>query len=77
MWLEVLVESGAGVAARKLTEMDADLVTTALAQHVRAFDGATLRWSTLDGEEIDMTGDLDDALSCELGGYLVACGAEW
>jgi uncharacterized protein DUF6178 len=72
VWLEVLVESGAGVGARKLTEMDADLVTTALAQHVRVFDGATLRWSTLDGEEIDMTGDLDDALSCELGGYLVA-----
>jgi hypothetical protein len=52
--------------------MDADLVTTALAQHVRIFDRAAMTESTLDGEEIDLLGNLDDALSCELGGYFLA-----
>src|SRR3954462_12631871 len=34
VWLEVLVESGADIAARKVSEMDADLVAGALAQHM-------------------------------------------
>ena len=38
VWLEVLMESGAGVAAQTLAEMDVDLVIAALAQHARVFD---------------------------------------
>jgi hypothetical protein len=60
LWLEVLVESGASVAARKVAGMDGDLVTTALAQHLRVFDSAA-------GVRIP-----DDGLVCEMGGYLVA-----
>jgi hypothetical protein len=42
VWLEVLAESGAGVAAKKLAEMDVDLVIGGLAQHVLVFDRATV-----------------------------------
>src|SRR5262249_33774480 len=50
-WLDVLMESGAAVAAHKVAGMDADLVIAALAQHVRVFDGAAVSWfQTLDGE---------------------------
>jgi hypothetical protein len=71
VWLEVLMESGAGVAARKLAELDADLVITALAQHVRVFDRAAILMTTEDGDAIEMVSGLDDALSCDIGGYVV------
>jgi Family of unknown function (DUF6178) len=71
VWLEVLMESGAGVAARKLAELDADLVATALAQHVRVFDRAAILMTTEDGDAIEMVSGLDDALSCDIGGYVV------
>src|SRR5262245_40379879 len=38
IWLEVLAEFGASMAAQKLTEMDPDLVIVGLAQHARVFD---------------------------------------
>jgi hypothetical protein len=56
VWLEVLMESGASVAARAVSKMDADLVIAALAQHARVFDPAAVS-SAESG--------------CEIGGYLV------
>ena len=56
-WLEVLVESGAGVAARKVAEMDADLVAAGLAHHARVFDSAAAApYETTDGDVITPSG---------------------
>jgi hypothetical protein len=56
LWLEVLMEAGASVAAQTVSEIDVDLVIAALAQHVRVFDPAAVS-SAESG--------------CEIGGYLV------
>jgi hypothetical protein len=59
VWLEVLVESGAAVAAQILAEMDDDLAIAALSQHALVFDPAAgVRTA-------------DDQLSCEVGGYRI------
>jgi hypothetical protein len=42
VWLDVLMESGAAVAAEKLMGADVDLVIAALAQHLRVFDRAAV-----------------------------------
>ena len=42
LWLEVLMESGAIVAAQKLAGMDVELVVAALARHVFVFDRAAV-----------------------------------
>jgi len=54
-WVELLMESDPAVALQTLAKMDEDLVTTAIAQHVRVFDLAS---------------DVDPA-GCEVGGYVV------
>ena len=59
VWLDVLVESGAEVAARKLAEIDVDLVIAALAEHVAVVDCAA---------GIRARNDLP---ACEIGGYRV------
>jgi hypothetical protein len=46
VWLEMLVESGATAAAQIVAQMDVDLVTAALAQHMRVFDPAA-RWRNI------------------------------
>jgi hypothetical protein len=56
LWLEVLMEAGASVAAQTLSEIDVDLVIAALGQHVHVFDPAAVS-SAESG--------------CEIGGYLV------
>jgi hypothetical protein len=71
VWLEVLVESGAIVAAQTVAQMDADLVTAGLAQHARVFDGAAVSAVPTDGEDVQTTRVLGDGLSCDVGGYLV------
>jgi hypothetical protein len=70
-WLEVLMESGAAVAAQKLTGMDPDLVTTALAQQLRVRDVAAISaYRTLDGEWIDPNRRRStDGQDREVGGY--------
>src|SRR5215831_19621074 len=40
VWLEVLAESGASVAARKLAALDSAIVIAALAKDMRVFDAA-------------------------------------
>jgi hypothetical protein len=59
VWLEVLAEFGAGKAAQKLAEMDADLVIAGLAQHARVFDRAVATAAHI----------LDYELACDIGGY--------
>jgi hypothetical protein len=59
VWLEVLADSGDAVVARKLAEMDVDLVIAGLAQHALVFDEAA------------GVRPLDHELSCKVGGYRV------
>ena len=73
VWLEVLMESGAAFAARTLAALDPALVTTALAQHVRVFDLATVSPSgESDGDETPTAGGQNPGLSIEMGSYLIA-----
>src|SRR5262249_44531699 len=65
-WLDVLMESGASVAAHKVAAMDSDLVIAALAQHMRVFDGAAVSaFQTLDGELIERRRASDEP-TCEI-----------
>ena len=77
VWLEVLVESGAAMAAQKLAGMDADLVIAGLAQHARVFDCAVVTpYRTTDGER-DAGIPRRHGLAFEVGGYrLVAKRAD-
>ena len=69
VWLEVLVESGAAIAADKIASMDVDLVSGALARHARVFDAAAVAPVVpSDGEEPDASNDPFDA---RVGGYLL------
>ena len=69
-WLEVLVDSGADAAARKLAELDASLVITGLAQHARVFDAAAVApYETTDGELIEMSDPAGDEVTFDIGGY--------
>jgi hypothetical protein len=70
VWLEVLAEFGASVAAQKLAKIDADLVIAGLAQHARVFDGAAVAsYRTTDGLEVEGTSELEHELGCDIGGY--------
>jgi hypothetical protein len=72
VWLEVLVETGADVAAQKLAEMDVDLAIGGFAQHVRVFDRAVVApFETTDGQESRGIQGLEDELTCDVGGYLL------
>jgi hypothetical protein len=79
-WLDVLMESGAAVAARKVAEMDVDLVIAGLSQHARVFDVAAIApYTTTDGELIDPGRDAKGDHTYDIGGYrLVAkSDASW
>jgi hypothetical protein len=71
IWLEVLMDAGASLAARKLSEMDVDLVTTGISLHARVFDRAAISpYETTDGVEVVSTiRGLDTPLACDVGGY--------
>ena len=72
LWLEVMIESGATVAAQKLADVDVDLATAAFAQHVLVFDPAAVSPSApMDGDEIPTVGAPNEGISCDVGGYLV------
>jgi hypothetical protein len=78
VWLEVLAESGAAVAAQKLAGMDVDLVVTGLAQHMLVYDRAAVTpYETLDGVWMEVGRADDNRLTFDLGGYaLVAKRAD-
>ena len=70
VWLEVLADFGASMAAQKLTEMDPDLVIVGLAQHARVFDCAVVTpYRTTDGVESAGIREPDHGFACEVGGY--------
>jgi hypothetical protein len=72
VWLEVLMESGAGVAAQTLAKMDADLVIGALAQHARVFDAAAGSPSLpVDDEDLVEGPTLKEEIDGEVGGYRI------
>jgi hypothetical protein len=71
VWLHVLLEGGADVAARILAGMAPGLVTTGLTQHVRVFDvAAVMPYVTLEGE-LAGGGRSDDPFTCDIGGYRI------
>ena len=70
VWLEVLMESGAAVAAEKLIGVDIDLVIASLAQHVLVMDYAAVApFTTLDGEHVAPYQRPPDRLARVVGGY--------
>ena len=80
VWLEVMMESGATVAAQKLADVDVGLATAGFAQHVLVFDPAAGSPSApMDGGEMTAAGTPNDGLSCDIGGYLVVgrCTESW
>jgi uncharacterized protein DUF6178 len=71
LWLEVLMQSGAAVAAQKLIGLDIELVTAGLARHSAVFDFAAVSsFTTLDGELVPGR-ELSGGLGCEIGGYVM------
>lgn len=69
VWLEVLVEQGADVAARMIARLDVDLVAAGLSQHVRIFDIATLEaYVTSDGTDVPAVIERDGGLGCDIAG---------
>jgi hypothetical protein len=71
VWLDVLMESGAAVAAEKIAGTDADLVIAALAQHLQIFDAAAVAsFESSDGEVLAPR-CLSEGIDCEVGGYLI------
>jgi hypothetical protein len=72
VWIEVLVECGATVAAHKLAEMDVDLVIAGLAEHALVFDCASVTpYTTTDGEEVAAMRGFDHRVACDIGSYML------
>lgn len=71
VWIEVLLESGADLAARTLAEVNVDLAVAALAQHMRVFDPAALSAAATEDGELAGIRITDDGLRSEVGGYLI------
>jgi hypothetical protein len=71
LWLEVLMESGATVAANKIAEVDADLATAAFAQHVLVFDPAAVLPGAQSDDELPDASTPHAGLSYDIGGYRI------
>jgi hypothetical protein len=72
LWIEVLVEAGAAVAAQKLTGMNVGLVVAGLAQHLLVYDRAAVTpYETWDGEQVEVSCAVDDGLASDVGGYVL------
>lgn len=71
VWLAVLMESGAAVAAEKLVGLDPELAIAGFAQHAAVYDHAAISsYLTLDGEHVQGRA-MDRAQVAEIGGYLL------
>ena len=54
VWIEVLVEAGADLAAEKLSQMPIEQLIPGFAHHARVFDIAAIAaYETIDGERIE------------------------
>ncbi len=72
VWLDVLMGSGAAIAAEKIVGMDVHLVIAALAQHVLVFDRAAVSpLESPEGDEAIERPSKNNALVCDVGGYRV------
>jgi hypothetical protein len=83
LWLEVLAEVDVALAARKLVEMDFDLVTAALTRHVLVLGPGSPDATAADEAGIDESDPeradraarveqaLEDGLACDFAGYRV------
>jgi hypothetical protein len=71
LWIAVLMEAGADVAAEKVLGLDIELVTAGLVQYAAAFDlAAVSSYTTLDGD--DMPGRaMNRGPVSEVGGYVL------
>jgi hypothetical protein len=71
VWLTVLMEAGAAVAAEKLAGLEIELVIAGLAHHVAVIDYvAAAAYTTLDGVRVPGRTRRADLVS-ELGGYVI------
>jgi len=71
LWIAVLMEAGAAVAAEKVLGLDIELVIAGLVQHAAAFDRASVTpYTTLDGDEMPGRAMNGGPLS-EVGGYVL------
>src|SRR5438132_8947643 len=76
-WLEVLVDTGASVAARTVAALDKQVVIVGLCRHLRVFDPGTFEpTESSDDEPMDRNEMMNsetsgDVLECDVGGYLV------
>ena len=69
IWVEVLVDAGADLAAEKLSQIPVEQLITGFAHHARVFDIAAIAaYDTTDGERIESRAP-DAALICEICGY--------
>jgi hypothetical protein len=70
-WLDVLMQSGAAVAAEKLIGLDMELVVAGFSRHTAVFDHAAVSWfTTLDGEQVPSRVS-NRAPTAEIGGYVI------
>jgi hypothetical protein len=76
VWIEVLVEAGADLAAEKLSQMPIEQLIAGFAHHARVFDIAAIAtYETTSGERIESRA-LGDERACEIGGYHLAARRE-
>jgi len=76
VWIEVLVEAGADLAADKLSQMPIEQLIAGFAQHARVVDVAAIgSFETTDGELIESR-SWGEELTCEIGGYHLAAKRE-
>ncbi len=69
VWIEVLVEAGADLAAEKLSHIPLEQLIVGFAHHARVFDIAAIAaYETTDGERIESHA-VDNTPGCEIGGY--------
>ena len=69
VWIEVLADAGADLAAEKLSQMPLEQLVTGFAHHARVSDiAAVAAYDTTDGERIESRA-ADAACACEIGGY--------
>jgi uncharacterized protein DUF6178 len=69
IWVEVLVDAGADLAAEKLSQIPVEQLITGFAHHARVFDIAAIAaYDTTDGVRIESCVP-DVGLTCEIGGY--------
>ena len=70
-WLDVLLQSGAAVAAEKLIGLDIDLVVAGFSRHTAVFDHATVSsFTTSDGEQVPGRVSNREA-TAEIGEYVI------